>query len=309
MKDSRLQRAIDAVPAGRWGVAVSGGADSVALLSLLRGRAETWLHAIHLDHQTRGEASTADAAFVADLAARWSIPVTIATRAGIEPVLARRPANRSAFYRALRWALFRKTVAEQGLEGVLLAHHRNDQAETVFQRLLRSNSPAGVRGMAGDAVISEVRILRPLLDIPGEMLRHYLVGIGQGWREDASNRSAAYQRNRVRAVLRAYPEIIGPLVELGESSRELGDWLGRAGPVLGDRFAIRLIFDLPVPVAERALRDWLRRQGFDSDNLTADLLAGVRRMLMDAACAGRFQLPGRRLLRRRGGEAWVEPNP
>src|SRR4051812_40340078 len=88
------------VPAGAWAVAVSSGADSVALLELLRHRPELSLHVVHLDHETRAGESAADAQFVRDLAARWDLPITTAVRSEIERDLQRFPANLSARFRA-----------------------------------------------------------------------------------------------------------------------------------------------------------------------------------------------------------------
>src|SRR5438034_1508222 len=135
----------DAVPAGAWAVAVSGGGDSVALLELLRHRGDLLLHVVHLDHETRGGESATDALFVGELAARWGLAFTIRRRSEIEPAIAARlPANRSARFRAARLELFRRVIAEHRLAGVILAHHADDQAETVVQRLLRGSGPAGL---------------------------------------------------------------------------------------------------------------------------------------------------------------------
>ena len=84
MNPSPLSRATE-IPPGRWAVAVSGGADSVALLLLLHGGPGISLHVVHLDHQTRGQASTDDAGFVAMLAGKLAIPATIVRRDQIEP--------------------------------------------------------------------------------------------------------------------------------------------------------------------------------------------------------------------------------
>ena len=111
-----LRDSIATIPSGRWAVGVSGGADSVALLHLLaRHRPDLSLHVIHLDHQTRGEASTGDALFVQQLAADMNLPSTIARRDQIEPMLSSPPANLSALYRQLRLTLFRKAADERAL--------------------------------------------------------------------------------------------------------------------------------------------------------------------------------------------------
>src|SRR5258706_6806396 len=92
---SVLEKAMDAVPAGAWAVGVSGGADSVALLALLRERADLRCHVVHLDHETREGASGGGAQFVADLCADWRIPCTIARRSQIQPAPPGLPAHRS----------------------------------------------------------------------------------------------------------------------------------------------------------------------------------------------------------------------
>src|SRR6476620_3797342 len=104
---SSLAEVIARVPSGAWAVGVSGGADSVALLSLLRTRTDLALHVAHLDHETRGPDSTGDAHFVAQLAERWGLPCTIARRSELEPAMTDLPENPSARYRAVRLELFK----------------------------------------------------------------------------------------------------------------------------------------------------------------------------------------------------------
>ncbi len=180
------------VPPGRWAVAVSGGADSVALLLLLHDRRELFLHVVHLDHQTRGQASADDARFVFDLATRLSLSATIARRDEIEPNMSSLPKNPSARYRAVRIELFRRVVDAENLLGVILAHQADDQAETIFLRLLRGSGPAGLAGMSPRRQIGGLTILRPLLETRRSDLREFLAARPQEWREDASNQSDRY---------------------------------------------------------------------------------------------------------------------
>src|SRR5206468_4004488 len=127
--DAVLNSAAASVPPGRWAIGVSGGADSVALVCLLHGRADLSLRVVHLDHELRGEQSAADARFVCELADVLKVPCT-ARRLSQMPSALPLPANLSARLRAFRLALFRQVVAELGLQGVLLAHHGDDQADT-----------------------------------------------------------------------------------------------------------------------------------------------------------------------------------
>src|SRR3954471_19465159 len=98
--------ALTAIPPGRWAIGVSGGGDSVALLELLRGRTDLEVIVAHLDRETRAGVSAADAAFVRELASRWSLRCVLARRSEIEVGMGELPTNRSARYRAARLAFF-----------------------------------------------------------------------------------------------------------------------------------------------------------------------------------------------------------
>lgn len=297
-----LADAIATVPAGRWAVGVSGGADSVALLSLLRRRSDLSLHVVHLDHQTRGAASTEDAEFVRRLAAEWRLECTVALREQIEPELKSLPANPSARYRALRMELFRRVVGCQGLQGVILAHHADDQAETVLHRLVRGSGASGLSGMSGRTYLGALQILRPLLGVRREMLRDYLREIGQEWREDASNVSDAYLRNRLRRWLAGEPELHEPLIALAEACRKLRDWTGRTAPQLQDEFAVGQLSGLPCLLARESTRRWLIGRGSPPDELAESVLDRLIEMAGDAASPVRRHFPGGILIRRQAGK-------
>lgn len=306
MPDTPLDCAIATVPAGRWAVGVSGGADSVALLTLVRGRPDLFLHVAHLDHQTRGTASTADARFVAELAVRFGLPCTIRRRDEIEPRLSALPANRSARYRAIRCELFRKVVAEHSLQGVLLAHHADDQAETVLHRLIRGSGPAGLAGMSARTRIGGLTVLRPLLDIGREDLRGYLNRIGQEWREDATNASNQYLRNRLRKWLADEPALRDHLLPVGQYCRSLRGWVRRSSPSLPASIRCQRLANLPGPLAREAARRWLIARGAPADELSEEVLNRLIEMSADAASAPRRHFPGRLLVRRRSGLLFID---
>src|SRR5262245_10781735 len=114
-----LDQAIARIPDGKWAVAVSGGADSVALLTLLARRGGLALHVVHLDHELRGEESRRDAEFVSELATSMALTCTIRRRSEIEPTIVERPANVESLGRVCRQALFRRVVHEHQLDGVI----------------------------------------------------------------------------------------------------------------------------------------------------------------------------------------------
>ncbi len=176
-------------------VAVSGGVDSVVLLHLLRGAAREFnltLQVAHLDHQIRPE-SAADAEFVASLCEKWQLPCQLgredvpglAKGSGLSLEMAARQARRK----------FLQVVADSfGCERIVLAHHRDDQAETFFLRLLRGT---GISGLAAMRPL-QGRWWRPLLGVSRRQILDYARQQGLRWVEDESNRDPAYLRNRLR---------------------------------------------------------------------------------------------------------------
>jgi tRNA(Ile)-lysidine synthase len=290
-------------------VGVSGGADSVALLELLLpARGDVRCHAVHLDHETRGGESAADARFVVALCESLGVPRTLATRAQVEARAGALPRNTSARFRALRHRLFRDACAAHGLRGVLLAHHADDRAETILQRLLRGSGPAGLTGMRAATRVGGLTILRPLLDVPGAALRAFLAARGRAWREDASNASPAYQRNRARAVLARHPSLAGALHGLARASEELVAWARGTAPELGETFAVDALADLPDVLAAEAARGWLAAREAPRDELSAAVLGRLVAMARDAATPPRANFPGGLWVGRRRGRIGVVRN-
>ncbi len=295
------------IPPGRWAVAVSGGADSVALLRLLHPLPNLSLHIVHLDHQTRGQASTGDADFVANLANQLSLSITIVRRSEIEPQLTNLPKNISARVRALRIELFRRTVARENLLGVILAHQADDQAETIFLRLLRGSGPAGLSAMSGRRRLEGLTILRPLLHIRRAELRDFLTAQGQIWREDASNQSDHYARNRVRKFLQSRPDLHEPLLAIGSACAEYSKWIRISAPVLQEKFPAIALAESPRMLALVSARRWLASQGVPPAALTPAILDRLREIATDAAAPARQQFPGGVRLHRRSG--WISSEP
>lgn len=301
MPDSALFSAIASVPAGAWSVGVSGGADSVALLALLRTRNDLRLHVVHLDHQTRGEESAGDAQFVRRLAQAWDLASTIAVRSEIEAGMTDLPANPSARFRAVRMALFRKVVTEQQAAGVILAHHADDQAETVLHRLLRGSGPMGLVAMERETDLGGLRVLRPLLAVPRTTVRKYLDEIGQSWREDASNSSDKYLRNRLRQMLAEQPDLTPNLLGLSGACRALRDWARSAAPALPEAFRAAQLAAAPPMLAAEAARRWLTARGVPPGEIVPDVTDRLLTMSTDAASPARVHFPGKVLVRRRRG--------
>jgi tRNA(Ile)-lysidine synthetase-like protein len=269
-------------------------------------RPDVAMHVVHLDHQTRAGASAEDAAFVAGLAERFLVPCTVARLEEIEPGLVKAPANISSRYRAVRQELFRRVVKENDLSGVLLAHHADDQAETVLLRLIRGSSPAGLVGMARETRIGELRVLRPLLGVGAEQLREYLRGTKQDWREDLSNASTEYLRNLLRPMIRRDAGLRAGLIALAEACRKYRGWVRGAAPELGAEFGVGVLREVPGVLAREAARRWLTEAGSPPGKLAEEVLDRLVQMASDAATAARQEFPGRVRVRRRGRGIFVE---
>ncbi|MDR3357196.1 MAG: tRNA lysidine(34) synthetase TilS [Spirochaetaceae bacterium] len=187
--------------------AVSGGADSTALLAALSalcgglgGACRRFrLNALHVDHALRGNESRADAASVADLCGRLGVPCRVVTAGAglIEEAARRNGSGIEAAARDFRHAALRGEADRLGARFILIAHTRNDMLENTLLRILRGAGPAGL------AAIPERngQILRPLITLERGEICAYLEKRGVAWREDSSNNDERYLRNRIRIRL------------------------------------------------------------------------------------------------------------
>jgi len=205
-------------PGQRVGVAVSGGPDSVCLLHVLRELAPRWdlrLTVLHLDHELRGEESRADAEFVRDLAAAMGLPFVLETGLRREP-----GDNLEQAAREARLEFFRRVRQVGTVDCVATGHTRSDQAETVLFRFLRGS---GTAGLAGIRPVTTEGIVRPLLEAGRGDVEEFLRARGVAWREDASNESARFARNRIRHEL--MPQLArewNPQIE--ETLAQMAEW-------------------------------------------------------------------------------------
>jgi tRNA(Ile)-lysidine synthase len=184
-------------PAPHLAVAVSGGADSLSLAVL----AADWAHArggrttgLIVDHGLRAESAGEAREAAATLAARGVAPVVL-TVAGLS-----RGPGLAARAREARYGLLTRFCGGRGILHLLIGHHRADQAETLLLRRAAGSGAAGLAGMAALAETADMRLLRPLLDIPPGRLRATLRARGLGWSEDPSNADPSTPRARLRAM-------------------------------------------------------------------------------------------------------------
>jgi len=217
----------------RVGVAVSGGADSVALLELLlevREKLGIVVSVVHFNHQLRGRASDEDERFVARLAERAGLPLFVG-RENVAGRQKRERANLEDVARRARYAFFSKLAVDGSVDRVAVAHTADDQAETVLAHMFRGTGLAGLGGIHPEVGY----VFRPLLKFRRGELREYLRGKRQAWREDATNRDTKRMRARIRLKLmpilekQFQPAVVEHLGQLAEMAREDGAWLESSG--------------------------------------------------------------------------------
>jgi len=196
----------------RVAVAVSGGADSMALALLLSGWGRP--AAMVVDHELRPE-SRSEVDLTAARLASLGVPVGVLPLKGLAhgPALAERA-------RTMRYAALDAACREAGFADLLVAHHAQDQAETLLLRRASGSGPAGLAGMAPIVHGEAVRLLRPLLPVMPTRLRATLRRAGVGWVEDPANTDLATPRARLRAEFGEVGAV--PVLELCQKARQYG---------------------------------------------------------------------------------------
>ncbi|MBQ9251142.1 MAG: tRNA lysidine(34) synthetase TilS [Clostridia bacterium] len=256
------------LPEGKCLLGLSGGADSVALLHLLlpmQAEGKIDLSILHVNHGLRGAASEADAEFVWQLCQRLDLPLEVVCL----DLEGRRDENAA---REARHAAFRAAMIREGIPSLILAHQRDDQAETFLMRLLRGAGLEGLGGMRAEEAREGYRILRPLLEISGQELRDALREANIPWREDETNQQSVYFRNRIRLELLPQMEQMAPgaAERLARTAGLLGEendvlaaqaeaMLQACETILGVKVAPLLA--APDATRSRVLRLWWRRRG------------------------------------------------
>ncbi|MBQ9156580.1 MAG: tRNA lysidine(34) synthetase TilS [Eubacterium sp.] len=188
---------------------LSGGADSVCLARyLIRecGRRDISLEAVHINHMLRGSEADRDEHFVQDFCEKWKIPLHIFRR-DIRRISQKDKISLEEAGRRERYACFRQVMGLGGVRSRLaVAHHADDQAETILFRMIRGTGPKGLAGMyplKGD-------LIRPLLGLRKQEIRDILSALGQNYVEDSSNLDTVYARNYIRHQLVGKMEQINP---------------------------------------------------------------------------------------------------
>ena len=287
------------VPAGAGVlVAVSGGADSVALLrvlALLAGRRgfEMQLSVAHVNHHLRGADADADALFVQALADGLGLPCEL-SGVHLDPA-----GNREAVARRARYGALAQAARRHGASFIATAHHADDQLETLLMRVIRGASVRGLRGIAprrrlrNSDASPPLYVVRPMLAAGRSSVVDFLGVVGQRWREDASNTDTALLRNRLRhqvvPLIKAIREDAPQrAVRLSEHFTDLYRLVQEQAPRLDDHAIPRAqARGMNAVVLDQALRSALARAGVGRDQMAGQALRPVVRAAQDGAGGSR----------------------
>jgi tRNA(Ile)-lysidine synthase len=324
LKTIRKQGSIRA--GDRVAAAVSGGADSVALLCLLlelRSELGIVLSVAHVNHKLRGEESDEDERLVAKLARQHGLELDVRNAPVDGSHISEIRSGIEAAARELRHGFFRQLAREGRAAKIVTAHTLDDQAETVLLRIFRGTGIRGLSAVHPRIVFEEQgrafgELVRPLLGFRRAALREFLRERGQSWREDSSNRDIAFLRNRVRHQLlpmiaeefgEAAIEHMGELAEIARAEEEhwerghpevqvQGGGTGSDGETRpAASLPLRPLLALPLAAQRRLVRGWLETNAPDlsiSFRLIEEALELAR-----GSAGKRLELPGGRNLLRR----------
>jgi len=299
----------------KWLIGVSGGLDSMALLHLLHEAGFKKLVVCHLNHGLRGKESETDSRFVKRVSERLGYEV-IAAKIDLQKHMEQNGESLETAGRMARHEFFANCARMHRCNRLLLAHHADDQAETVLWNLMRGS--LGCRGMN---MISNLRmdgkqiaVTRPLLNVRKVELADWMRLVRLTWREDASNAVNDVVRNRLRNEAipllnkisnRDVTPSLNRIAELDSNWRELLDWSTEAANVLDPqgRLHAKALLDLPDILKKAVISAYLKARGIVGIN--QDLLSRCVNLL-DVTQPASLNLPGGERLRRRAGRVFVE---
>lgn len=294
-------------------VAVSGGADSVALLRALVAAGTGPLTVAHVNHRLRGAESDGDAAFVAELAGSLGLPVRLGS-ADVAAV----GGNLEATARRLRYGWLADVAADAGAKWIATGHTADDQAETVLHRLVRGTGLQGLRGIhavqSPPVATGGLYLLRPLLTVTRADVLELLTELKLPHRTDSSNADPRFTRNRIRAellpLLKTFnPDVVAALARLAEQAAEAHDVIAEQArallqraerPRAGDTVVLDAgeLLAAPRLVTRTALRLVWEREGWPTGDMGFD--AWERAVEVATRNAGGCDFPGGIAARHRG---------
>lgn len=295
----------------------SGGADSTALAWLLHEAGHRRVVLCHLHHGLRATEADGDATFVRRLATRLGFGFQL-EKVDVQTLATARHQSVEWAAREARRHFFHQCARRERTRILLLAHHADDQVETILHHFLRGSGRRGLGGMRSHSPAGRsdptLEIWRPLLGVSHAQLQDYLRQRRRSWREDSSNASLEPTRNRLRhQILPALRQTLGreiqaPLLRLAEILRDEDDFLEQLLPPDQPTWETRFLTQLPLALQRRLLLRWLNQaQPSDYPPCGWKEVEAARQLLQPTGPA-KINLPGGRHLRRRAGLLFIE-NP
>ena len=290
-------------------LAVSGGADSMAMLhgfAHLAAKSGLQLHVAHLDHGIRSTGKD-DETLVEATCRHYGLACTCGK---VDVPDAARTSGLSIEIQAreLRYAFFQDVYQTCQADALLTAHNRNDQAETILLHLARGCSPGSLAGMQLDTQRLGMRIVRPMLTIDRTEILDYLQAHDYIWNEDASNQDVQYRRNAVRhLILPALREHLNPNVDtallrcaqMAQEDEHLLQSLAQETaasvhpPDAPQVILLHPFRQTPTPLRRRVLTQWLHQQGqLGQADVRHDTIQRIDHMALEGQAGNQITLPG-----------------
>jgi tRNA(Ile)-lysidine synthase len=303
-------------PRRRYLIGVSGGRDSVALLHWMVELGYRNLIVCHLNHQLRGRSSHADACFVEKLAGKYDLDFAISS-ADVRTLARKNKVSIEAAAREARYSFFAGVAKRRRCHIIFLGHHADDLVETFLINLFRG---AGTTGLAAMREVStrliedvDLTIVRPLLSVRRDEIDSYVHEHRLKFREDASNKSLAPLRNRVRHRVISYLEksfgrkIRQNIWRTAMITADEENWIDNQLRVSADRddhLRVKDLRGLPIALQRRAILKWLRAQNVSE--IGFEVIERVRSLLDPETQIAKVNLAQNRHLRRRSGRIFLE---
>jgi tRNA(Ile)-lysidine synthase len=304
----------DFPPSKRYLIGVSGGRDSIALLSLLVDFGYKKLIVCHLNHQLRGAASRGDARFVEKVARNLRLECEIGST-DVGTLAKRSKLSIETAARFARLAFFVEVARRRRCSRIFLAHHADDLVETALLNLFRGAGPGGIAAMRKISIHrigkTELTILRPLLGVWRSEIDSYVRQNEVEFREDATNAMLHSSRNKIRH--RILPDIEK------QFGRDVRKTIWRAAQIWSEeetvldsmisvpqikQLDVGSLRKLPVAIQRRTILKWLRARKIADVGFEA--VENIRSLIEPGAKAAKVNLPRHRHVRRRAGKIFVE---
>jgi len=303
-------------PGARYLIGVSGGRDSVALLHWLVEYGYNKLIVCHLNHRLRGRSSRADAVFVQKLAAKYDLDLALGA-IDVRAVAVRTKQSIETAARNARYKFFAQVAKRRRCRTIFLGHHADDLVETFLINLFRGAGTAGLGAIREISIrrINDVdlTIVRPLLGVWRNEIDKYVCKHRLKTREDATNKTLAPLRNRVRHRILPYIEkqfgrkirvSIWRAATIAAEEEKFFDMLLPGALSETKALAVRPLCAVPLAVQRRMLHEWLRASNVP--NVSYDLVERVRALLDLANRVAKTNLPQDRHVRRRAQRIFIE---